>query len=72
VLRNVISNARMEVVARPESSVRQVVDESGFMGAGTMFSVRAKDGRPVDDEEVWQHADTVLSVGLPGDGLAGG
>jgi hypothetical protein len=71
-LRNAISNARQEVDVAPGQSVRQAVEQSGFVAAGTNFSVRDKNGQVVDDHMAEEFVNTVLSVGLPGDGVVGG
>lgn len=71
-LRNAISNARQDVTIQPGQTVRQAVDDSGFIAAGSRFSVRDKNGQVVDDRPVEEYANTVLSVGLPGDGVVGG
>lgn len=71
-LRNAISNARQDVEVEPGKTVRQVVEESGFIAAGNGFSVRDKSGQVVDDRPAADFANTVLSVGLPGDHVVGG
>jgi hypothetical protein len=71
-VRNAISNARQEVALRPGQTVRQAVEQSGFIAAGSNFSVRDKSGRVVDTQPAADHANTVLSVGLPGDNVVGG
>lgn len=70
--RNAITDARQEVEVSPGQSVRQAVENSGFIAAGSAFSVRDKNGRVVDDQPATEHANTVLSVGLPGDRVVGG
>ncbi|MFF4021015.1 hypothetical protein [Streptomyces sp. NPDC001843] len=71
-LRNAISNARQAIDVQPGQTVRQAVDNSGFIAAGSDFSVRDKNGQVVDDRPVEDYANTVLSVGLPGDNVVGG
>ncbi|MFD5451019.1 hypothetical protein ACWDTR_16910 [Streptomyces sp. NPDC003470] len=71
-LRNAISNARQDINIESGQTVRQAVDNSGFIAAGSNFSVRDKNGQVVDDRPVEEYANTVLSVGLPGDGVVGG
>ncbi|GAA4735608.1 hypothetical protein [Phytohabitans rumicis] len=70
--RNAITDARQEVQVAPGQTVRQAVENSGFVAAGSAFSVRDKNGQVVDDQPATTHANTVLSVGLPGDRVVGG
>lgn len=71
-LRNAISNARQTVEVQPGQTVRHVVEQSGFIAAGSNFSVRDKNGQVVDNHRAEEFVNTVLSVGLPGDGVVGG
>ena len=72
ILRNAISNDRQTVDVQPGQTVRQVVEDSGMIAAGNGFSVRDKNGHVVDDRSAEEFANTVLSVGLPGDNVEGG
>ncbi|CAL9638330.1 hypothetical protein SUDANB126_06290 [Streptomyces sp. enrichment culture] len=71
-LRNAISSDRQDIDVQPGQTVRQAVDSSGFIASGSNFSVRDKNGQVVDDRPVEEYANTVLSVGLPGDNVVGG
>jgi hypothetical protein len=70
--RNAITGDRQEVGIDPGQTVRDAVEASGLVAAGNAFSVRDKRGEVVDDQMAAQHANTVLTVGLPGDRVAGG
>jgi hypothetical protein len=70
--RNAITDARQQVEVTPGQTVRQAVESSGFIAAGSSFSVRDKDGQLVDDQPASAFDGTVLSVGLPGDRVVGG
>ena len=70
--RNAITDARQEVEVSPSQTVRQAVESSGFIAAGSAFSVRDKNGQVVDNQPATKYANTVLSVGLPGDRVVGG
>lgn len=70
--RNAITDARQEVEVTSGQTVRQAVESSGFIAAGSSFSVRDKNGQVVDGQPASEHANTVLSVGLPGDRVVGG
>jgi hypothetical protein len=70
--RNAITDARQEVEVSHGQTVRQAVENSGFVASGSSFSVRDKNGQVVDDQPAIEHANTVLSVGLPGDRVVGG
>lgn len=71
-LRNAISNNRQDVEVQPGQTVREVVDNSGFIAAGSGYSVRDKNGQIVDNHPAEQFAGTVLSVGLAGNNVVGG
>jgi hypothetical protein len=70
--RNAITDARQEVEVQPGQTVKQAVEASGFIATGNQFSVRDKDGHVVDDKPATEYANTLLSVGLPGDTVRGG
>jgi hypothetical protein len=69
-LRNVISNERTEIAARDGRTVKQAVQEAGFVFGD--FSVRDKRGEVVDGRPIRDFEGEVLSVGLPGDTVEGG
>ncbi|HUA27518.1 MAG TPA: hypothetical protein VMC03_01425 [Streptosporangiaceae bacterium] len=71
-IRNAITDARQVLEIQPDQTVRQAVEKSGFIAAGNPFAVRDKVGNVVDDEQVADHKDTVLTVGLPDDQIEGG
>jgi hypothetical protein len=71
-LRNAVTDARHQVDVPPGQTVRQVVENSGFVAPGSDFSVRDKDGNIVDEQEAIQFAGAVLTVGLAGDSVRGG
>jgi hypothetical protein len=70
--RNAITDQRQEVEVQPGQTVKQAVEASGFIASGNQFSVRDKDGHVVDDKPATDYANTLLSVGLPGDTVRGG
>jgi hypothetical protein len=70
--RNAITDAREEIEAAPELTVRQVVERSGFIAPGIKFDVRDRNGENVSDRPAADFANTVLSVGLPADRIVGG
>ncbi len=70
--RNAITDARQEIEVTPGQTVRQAVESSGFIATGSSFSVRDKNGQVVDNQAAADYANTVLSVGLPGDRVVGG
>jgi hypothetical protein len=70
--RNAITDDRQVVEVSNSQTVRQAVEASGFVAAGSDFSVRDKNGQVVDGQPAGQHANTVLTVGLPGDAVVGG
>ncbi len=70
--RNAITDQRVQIEVGAGQTVRQAVEDSGFIAAGNGFSVRDKLGNVVDDQPAIQYTNTVLSVGLPGDLVVGG
>jgi hypothetical protein len=72
VFRNALTDARQVVEVQSGQTVKQAVENSGFMAAGSSFSVRDKNGQLVDDQQAAEHVGEVLSVGLPGDRVVGG
>ena len=71
-IRNAITDARQVLEIQPNQTVRQAVENSGFVAAGNAFAVRDKIGNVVDNDQVTEHKDTVLTVGLPDDQIEGG
>jgi hypothetical protein len=69
-LRNAITNDRHQINPQPGKTVKQAVEESGFV-QGT-FSVRDKNGQIIDNEMIDNFSDAVLNVGLPGESVVGG
>jgi hypothetical protein len=70
--RNAITDDRQVVEVEQGQTVRQAVENSGIVAAGSSFSVRDKNGQVVDNQLAADHANTVLSVGLSGDRVVGG
>ncbi|WP_432969078.1 hypothetical protein [Dactylosporangium sp. CA-233914] len=70
--RNALTDSTQTIEVVNGQSVRDAVTSSGFIAAGNDFSVRDRDGVVVDHEPAVYYSGLMLSVGLPGDGVAGG
>jgi hypothetical protein len=71
-LRNALTDARITVEIKSGRTVHDLVVDSGFVAPEGIFRVRDKNGEIVDTDLASDHPNTVLTVGLPGEGITGG
>ncbi|HUA29375.1 MAG TPA: hypothetical protein VMC03_10870 [Streptosporangiaceae bacterium] len=72
IVRNAITDAVATLDIKDGRTVHDLVTNSQFIAPGNPFSVRDKNGVVVDSDLALDHANSILTVGLPDDRRWGG